>query len=297
MEKMLYKRSRKPSIVVHAIPLFQPEKMKTPRFLRPNRRSPPFVLRFLKMEEPQAQKRKTEGGQVQVPFKKIWGFGGGGPFGRKRFHLLGKPLHFQVPFVENDREKWWFPPVFSCSSYSARMGWCSNRTTCWLSQWTNITVLPIGSMIPGVLGSVFRTYIKSHTIHVWYTYPHLPFKKKQKNEGNIPVPWMVLEFQGSEISEALSSFKYADPHHFRGRIIVRQWIKGLIGAAEQKKTRFLAPEKNSEATFFFFLGGGGWVSGGGGPTKINKWQIGGFGTWFGYLGPPSWKGWWFRFDL
>ena len=59
--------------------------------------------------------------------------------------------------------------------------------------------------------------------------PTFIIQKKTKNAVNIPVPWMVREFQGSEISEALSSFKYADPHHFRGRIIVGQWIKGLDG--------------------------------------------------------------------
>ena len=84
-------------------------------------------------------------------------------------------------------------------------------------------------------------------------------KKKTKKLGKYTSPMDgmgISKFRN--FSEALSSFKYADPHHFRGRIIVGQWIKGLDGGPlNKKKTRFLAPEKNSEATFFFLLGGGG----------------------------------------
>ena len=147
-----------------------------------------------------------------MPFKKM----GGG-----RDSICWVKPHFQVPFVENDRENDGFLPFFSCSSYSPRMGWCSNQTTCWLSQWTNITVLPIGSMIPGVLGSVFRTYIKSHTIHVWYTYQHLPLKKKTKKWGKYTSPMDGMgisrfrNFRGTFLLQIRWSSPFSGSNHSR----------------------------------------------------------------------------------
>ena len=74
---------------------------------------------------------------------------------------------------------------------------------------------------------------------------HIYHKKNKKMREIYQSQWMVWEFQGSEISEALSSFKYADPHHFRGRIIVGQWIKGLDRGQlnKQKNALFGAREK------------------------------------------------------